>query len=249
MFPKPSSSSFSSSSTLVPTCYSWAAISTKKWFVLRNTVFAFTISLLAKHLNAPNDGLELKGNVKDMREHLFIFTCHPAEVNTATNVGVFVHEHFMSAKWYNCCKGWTQCQSQNNTSDLNHCAYLNNWQWQWLAFFLMFIKYIRVMPLGGQCYEEGPFFPTTPRYAVQVGIARKQDLLLKPDWTAIIGVITGLLTLLVTCVVLTVSNSYTKSLLKRYYKILCNEPTSHLFPQASPIKLKILAQPYVLYMR
>ncbi|XP_021231917.1 uncharacterized protein LOC110387733 isoform X3 [Numida meleagris] len=63
--------------------------------------------------------------------------------------------------------------------------------------------FIRVMPLGGQCYEEGPFFPTTPRYAVQVGIAKKQDLLLKPDWTAIIGVITGLLTLLITCVVLT----------------------------------------------
>ncbi|XP_042688128.1 uncharacterized protein LOC122167537 isoform X2 [Centrocercus urophasianus] len=63
--------------------------------------------------------------------------------------------------------------------------------------------YIRVLPPGGQCYEEGPFFPTTPRYAVQVGIARKQDLLLKPDWTAIIGVITGLLTLLITCVVLT----------------------------------------------
>ncbi|KAK2530390.1 hypothetical protein Q9966_009150 [Columba livia] len=63
--------------------------------------------------------------------------------------------------------------------------------------------YVRVMPLGGQCYEEGPFFPTTPRYAVQVGIAKKPDLLLKPDWTAIAGVITGLLALLIASVLLT----------------------------------------------
>ncbi|KAM8989321.1 uncharacterized protein PRD47_016751 isoform 1-T1 [Ara ararauna] len=69
--------------------------------------------------------------------------------------------------------------------------------------YAYFIKYIRVMPLGGQCYEEGPFFPTTPRYAVQVGIAKNQDLLLKPDWTAITAVITGLLVLLIASVVLT----------------------------------------------
>lgn len=82
------------------------------------------------------------------------------------------------------------------------------------------------MPPGGQCYEEGPFFPTTSRYAVQVGIAKKQDLLLKPDWTAVFGVITGLLTLLITCVVLTVSNRYKKkkSFLKEYYKTLHNKP-------------------------
>lgn len=72
------------------------------------------------------------------------------------------------------------------------------------------------MPLGGQCYEEGPFFPTIPRYAVQVGIAKKLDLLLKPDWTAITGVITGLLVLLITSVVLTVSNDYTKFLFRGY---------------------------------
>ncbi|KAM4646165.1 uncharacterized protein AAGF69_013305 isoform 2-T3 [Amazona ochrocephala] len=69
--------------------------------------------------------------------------------------------------------------------------------------YAYFIKYIRVMPLGGQCYEEGPFFPTTPRYAVQVGIAKNQDLLLKPDWTAITAVTTGLLVLLIASVVLT----------------------------------------------
>lgn len=84
------------------------------------------------------------------------------------------------------------------------------------------------MPLGGQCYEEGPFFPTTPRYAVQVGIAKKQDLLLKPDWTAVFGVITGLLTLLITFVVLTVSKRYKqqqkKSFLKEYYKTSHNKP-------------------------
>ncbi|KAJ7418431.1 hypothetical protein BTVI_29285 [Pitangus sulphuratus] len=63
--------------------------------------------------------------------------------------------------------------------------------------------YVRVMPLGGQCYEEGPFLPTTPRFAVQVGIARKRELLLKPDWAAIAGVSTGLLLLLVASVALT----------------------------------------------
>lgn len=72
------------------------------------------------------------------------------------------------------------------------------------------------MPLGGQCYEEGPFFPTTPRYAVQVGIAKKPDLLLKPDWTAIAGVIAGLLALLIASVLLTVSNDHPKFLFRGY---------------------------------
>lgn len=99
-----------------------------------------------------------------------------------------------------------------------------------LSIYAHFIKYVRVMPLGGQCYEEGPFFPTTPRYAVQVGIAKNRDLLLKPDWTAITGVITGLLISLIASVVLAVSNSYTKLVFKGYYKILGNEPASSLFP-------------------
>lgn len=64
---------------------------------MRNAVFACTVSL-AKHLNAPNDDWELKGNVKDTTEHLFVFTCHAAEVNTATNAGVSVHRHYMGVQ-------------------------------------------------------------------------------------------------------------------------------------------------------
>lgn len=108
---------------------------------------------------------------------------------------------------------------------------MNHLHWHGISIYAHFIKYIRVMPPGGQCYEEGPFFPTTPRYAVQVGIAKKQDLLLKPDWTAVFGVITGLLTLLITCVVLTVSNRYKKKkiLLKRILQDLAQQ-TSHKEP-------------------
>ncbi|CAM4698898.1 unnamed protein product [Caretta caretta] len=62
--------------------------------------------------------------------------------------------------------------------------------------------YIRVMPYGGQCYEDGPFFPTTPRHVIQVGIARIPNLLLKPDWPAIIGLIIGLLIFVITCLLL-----------------------------------------------
>ncbi|KAJ7425316.1 hypothetical protein WISP_24023 [Willisornis vidua] len=63
--------------------------------------------------------------------------------------------------------------------------------------------YLRVMPEGGQCYEEGPFLPPTPRFAVQVGIARHRELLLKPDWAAVAAASTGLLMVLVASVALT----------------------------------------------
>ncbi|KAL8173605.1 UNVERIFIED_CONTAM: hypothetical protein K2H54_009676 [Gekko kuhli] len=63
-------------------------------------------------------------------------------------------------------------------------------------------KYVRVLPYGGQCYEEGPFFPATPRYVVQVGIAKIPDLLLKTDWPVIGGIIIGLFLLLVVCLLL-----------------------------------------------
>ncbi|XP_041030352.1 uncharacterized protein LOC121269651 isoform X1 [Carcharodon carcharias] len=69
--------------------------------------------------------------------------------------------------------------------------------------------YIQVMPVGGQCYEEGPFFPTTPRNVIRTGIGRAQDLWLKPDWllisslliTSVIvaGVCAGLLLLFRNC--------------------------------------------------
>ncbi|XP_042327722.1 uncharacterized protein LOC121932806 isoform X2 [Sceloporus undulatus] len=71
----------------------------------------------------------------------------------------------------------------------------------WLSWLcvVLFAKYVRVMPYGGQCYEDGPFFPTTPRHVVQVGIAPIPDLILKPDWQAIVGIIVGLVFLLLIC--------------------------------------------------
>ncbi|XP_067826820.1 uncharacterized protein [Heptranchias perlo] len=69
--------------------------------------------------------------------------------------------------------------------------------------------YVRVMPVGGQCYEDGPFFPTTPRYIIRTGISRTPDLRLKPNWLVIcslliasiimVGVGAGLLLLFRKC--------------------------------------------------
>nr|XP_013765910.1 PREDICTED: uncharacterized protein LOC102208545 [Pundamilia nyererei] len=42
--------------------------------------------------------------------------------------------------------------------------------------------YVRVMPAGGQCYEPGFFFPTIPRHVTRLGISRRRNLLLRPDW-------------------------------------------------------------------
>ncbi|KAM3921492.1 uncharacterized protein RB166_010883 [Leptodactylus fuscus] len=64
--------------------------------------------------------------------------------------------------------------------------------------------YIRVMLVGGQCYQEGPFFPTTPRHVIRNGIGQMPPLLLKPDWPAIAGIITGLMIVLITCILLLV---------------------------------------------
>ncbi|XP_075460490.1 uncharacterized protein LOC142497073 isoform X2 [Ascaphus truei] len=66
------------------------------------------------------------------------------------------------------------------------------------------MMYIRVMLVGGQCYEDGPFFPTAPRHIIRNGIARMPPLLLKPDWSAIVGIVTGLLLILITCILLLV---------------------------------------------
>lgn len=67
------------------------------------------------------------------------------------------------------------------------------------------------MPYGGQCYEDGPFFPTIPRHVVQMGIAKMQNLVLRPDWKAIIGILAGLFFLLLICLLVTVSQTKTKT--------------------------------------
>lgn len=46
--------------------------------------------------------------------------------------------------------------------------------------------YIRVMAQDAQCTEDGPFFPTTPRYVIQNGLSIDQDILRAPDWVVIV---------------------------------------------------------------
>lgn len=47
------------------------------------------------------------------------------------------------------------------------------------------------MAENAQCSEEGPFFPSTPRYIIQNGIALESGILLAPDWITI-GLVLGL---------------------------------------------------------
>ena len=63
-------------------------------------------------------------------------------------------------------------------------------------------QFIRVMAQNAQCSEDGPFFPSTPRYIVQNGIAVEQSILLAPDWLTI-GLVLAcvlILTILLICV-------------------------------------------------
>lgn len=50
---------------------------------------------------------------------------------------------------------------------------------------ILFQQYIRVMAQNAQCSEDGPFFPTTPRYIIQNGMSIEQDILQSPDWILI----------------------------------------------------------------
>ncbi|MEQ2288884.1 hypothetical protein AMECASPLE_027468 [Ameca splendens] len=58
------------------------------------------------------------------------------------------------------------------------------------------------MPAGGQCYEPGAFFPTIPRHLTQMGISRRRDLLLRPDWLVTGGLLFGAVVILCLCVAL-----------------------------------------------
>ncbi|KAK9520852.1 hypothetical protein VZT92_020711 [Zoarces viviparus] len=62
--------------------------------------------------------------------------------------------------------------------------------------------YVRVMPAGGQCYEPGPFFPTIPRHVTRVGISRRRNLLLRPEWLVTGGLLFGAVVILCICVTL-----------------------------------------------
>ncbi|XP_063763473.1 uncharacterized protein LOC134880460 [Eleginops maclovinus] len=62
--------------------------------------------------------------------------------------------------------------------------------------------YVRVMPSGGQCYEPGPFFPTIPRHVTRLGISRRRNLLLRPDWLVTGGLLFGAVVILSLCITL-----------------------------------------------
>ncbi|XP_036935202.1 uncharacterized protein LOC119008697 [Acanthopagrus latus] len=62
--------------------------------------------------------------------------------------------------------------------------------------------YVRVMPAGGQCYEPAAFYPTIPRQLTRVGISRRRNLLLRPDWLVTGGLLFGAVVILCLCVIL-----------------------------------------------
>lgn len=61
------------------------------------------------------------------------------------------------------------------------------------------------MPAGVQCFESGPFFPSTPRHVTRLGIRRRRNLLLRPDWLVTGGLLAGAVIILCVCVTLQVS--------------------------------------------
>ncbi|XP_013391352.1 uncharacterized protein LOC106159584 [Lingula anatina] len=61
--------------------------------------------------------------------------------------------------------------------------------------------YVKVMAKDAQCSEDGPFFPTTPRYVIQNGIALEQDILKSPDWVLIAILLASVLVLMTIIVI------------------------------------------------
>ncbi|KAL0973021.1 hypothetical protein UPYG_G00197840 [Umbra pygmaea] len=62
--------------------------------------------------------------------------------------------------------------------------------------------YVRVMPASAQCYEAGPFFNTDPHHLTRMGIAKRQHLLLRPDWSVTGGLLLGAVVILSLCTTL-----------------------------------------------
>ena len=61
------------------------------------------------------------------------------------------------------------------------------------------------MTESAQCTENGPFFPTTPRYVTQNGIAIDQDVLKEPDWLVILLLLAAVLLVMVIIILALVS--------------------------------------------
>ncbi|KAI5620779.1 hypothetical protein C0J50_19651 [Silurus asotus] len=59
--------------------------------------------------------------------------------------------------------------------------------------------YVKVLPAGGDCYDIGPFFPADPHHMIRMGIALQRQLLLRPDWWVIGGLLAGATVVLCMC--------------------------------------------------
>ncbi|XP_017347105.1 uncharacterized protein si:dkey-103g5.4 isoform X2 [Ictalurus punctatus] len=59
--------------------------------------------------------------------------------------------------------------------------------------------YVKVLPAGGDCYDIGPFFPTDPHHMIRMGITLQRQLLLRPDWWVIGGLLAGATVVLCLC--------------------------------------------------
>lgn len=74
--------------------------------------------------------------------------------------------------------------------------------WQEL---LVLLQYVRVLPAGGDCYDIGPFFATDPHHMIRMGITPQRQLLLRPDWWVIGGLLAGATVVLCLCLAVLVS--------------------------------------------
>jgi hypothetical protein len=72
---------------------------------------------------------------------------------------------------------------------------------RWMFYF----QYIRVMVKDSQCTEVGPFFPTTPRYAIQNGMSLDQEILKAPDWLVICILLAAVFLIIILLVIALVS--------------------------------------------
>ncbi|KAK3531764.1 hypothetical protein QTP70_028289 [Hemibagrus guttatus] len=61
--------------------------------------------------------------------------------------------------------------------------------------------YVKVLPAGGDCYDIGPFFPTDPHHMIRMGITIQRQVLLRPDWWVIGGLLAGATVVLCLCLV------------------------------------------------
>ncbi len=85
---------------------------------------------------------------------------------------------------------------------------------------------MRVVPAGGECYDTGPFFPSDPHHLTRMGIAQRRQLLLRPDWLMIGGLLAGAVVILCLCVTILVNDKggFNKNLsVKKAWLILVTE--------------------------